>query len=107
MRRSVGFTKKVKEGFALTELGKMFLETSSSSERTVVIVEQLLKRPTFRSLIQNLIKTNYALEAISNKEISAAIEKNTILTKGTPERRTSTVKSWLKWLLKNWDPNNL
>jgi len=67
----------------------------------------MLKKPTFRSLIQHLIQTNYDLDAISNEKIAAAIGKNTILSKGTPDRRASTVRSWLRWLLKNWKPNNL
>lgn len=45
--------------------------------------------------------------SIANKEKLAAIGRNTILSKGTPERRMSTVRSWLRWLLKNWNPNNL
>jgi len=84
----------------------MSLEIDFSPERTVLIIEQLLKRPTFRSLIQRLVRADYNLESISNEEISAAIEENTILSKGTPDRRASTVRSWLRWLLKNWNPNN-
>ena len=87
--------------FVLTNLGRTFLSITSPSERTTILIKQLLKRPVFRELIKKLIDVKYNLDSISNDEISKAIEKNTLLTGDTPLRRASTVRSWLRWLLRN------
>ncbi|MBT7073829.1 MAG: hypothetical protein HN922_02850 [Anaerolineae bacterium] len=99
--RYLGFLKKDNARFKLTKLGKAFVEIRSPSEKTTVIIKQLLKRPTFRKAIQNLFDKNYKLDKINNTEISSIIANNTILTGSTPARRASTVRKWLSWILQN------
>jgi len=99
--RYLGFLEKDENKYALTELGKILLDTKIASERTLLIFRQLLKRPTFREAIHLLFTKNQDLDLITNDEISQLLEKYTLLTGSTPPRRASTVRSWLAWIMLN------
>ncbi|ADI73574.1 conserved hypothetical protein [Methanohalobium evestigatum Z-7303] len=100
--RYLGFLTKTNNGeFRLTETGKKLAHSVYRSERNYIFLQQLLKRPTFHEIIISLKDYDFELSNLDDNLISSIISKHTSLTSGTPKRRASTVKSWLKWIVKN------
>ena len=89
--------------FELTDLGLKLLNCDSRVQRNLVVLKQLLKKPTFNESIVSLSKNKLDVESLSKNQIAMSIEMHTELTKDTPLRRTSTVLSWLRWICKNMD----
>jgi hypothetical protein len=87
--------------FALTQLGKEFVQLETLAKRTEMLITQLLTRPTFRTALNLLVENNLALERIDKKDIEKIIQSHTHLARVTQDRRASTVRSWLKWILDN------
>lgn len=101
----LGYIKKEKsvsgDGFSLTALGKHFLNIQSSNERTRNIIVRLIEKPSFNKIITLLVERGYDLKNITDNEISSIIENITGLGLITADRRASTARNWLHWLLIN------
>ena len=97
----LGLLQREDQGFGLTTIGTKFLHTRSRALRNAIVVRQLLLRPTYRAIFQQLQQENFALDRLSNGQIAATIEAHTPLRGSTPGRRAQTVRSWLTILLRN------
>lgn len=98
----LGFLDKTSRGkFELTKTGHVLIDCNHRVKRNELLLNQLLKRPTFSELVSNLKYTGLDIESLDTDTIAKIIEKHTPLTGTTPKRRASTVKSWLKWVFKN------
>lgn len=99
--RYLGFAKKKGVELEITELGSQFLGIKSPRERTLFIVTSLVRRTTFRKFFELLRANDWKLEALNDNIISEIIAGSTSLSKVTSDRRASTVRQWLKWVLSN------
>lgn len=97
----LGLLQRDGRAFKLTDTGTLFLQTRSRALRYEIVARQLLQRPTFRTIIEQLRCENFRLEQISNQQIRATIAAHTSLSGTTPLRRAQTVRSWLATLLRN------
>lgn len=98
----LGFAQRNGSRFELTALGKQFAAARALSVRTELILEQMLKRPTFRQLFAGLRMDTLDLREIGRPEIVAAIRQHaTNISESTIPRRASTVESWLRWVQRN------
>ena len=88
--------------FKLTHLGNEMANCNNRSQRNLILLKQLLKKPSFNELFKS-IKTGSGLQSINIHTIESVIRKNTTLTLNTPIRRASTVKSWLSWIYRNME----
>ena len=96
----LGLLEHREHTFSLSELGKSFLNLNIS-DRNKFIVQQLLKHPTFQQAFRLLLEKDLKVENISNTEIKSIIAEFTFLSAETISRRASTMRSWLKWIVKN------
>ena len=87
--------------FQLTSFGKQFLVLKLRAQRTKALVEQMATDPFLREVFQSLISNNFIEAQVSAQEIASLIEKHSSLTGTTPMRRASTIKNWLRWLIRN------
>jgi hypothetical protein len=99
--RYLGLLDRRGSQFALTDLGRQFMQIRSVPGKSRILIEQLLTRPTFRATFELLRQRGMELEAISNEEITSIIEQFRNLSGSTPLRRASTVRSWLGWIMEN------
>jgi hypothetical protein len=99
--RYLGLLEREDHRYVVTDLGRQFIQTRSIAEKSRLLIEQLLMRPTFRTTFELLLQRNLVLDAVSNDEIAAAIAQFTNLRGTTPGRRASTVRSWFGWILRN------
>jgi predicted transcriptional regulator len=100
----LGFIERTENSsgtFQLTELGKRLLDAMSRSERSDILLKQLLKKPTFNDIFIKLYQNDFDENILTKDFVASAIVKHTSLTGTTPTRRASTVISWFKWILKN------
>ncbi len=101
----LGFLERIEARsgkFKLTDIGNRVANCNNRSQRNLILLKQLLKKPSFNGLFKS-IKTKSDLQSISIDTIESVIRKNTTLTLNTPKRRASTVKSWLSWIYKNME----
>ena len=89
----LGFLKKNRNSYELTKSGKKILRANDNYKITVFIVE-LLKTPLIKSLVFNLKEEKISI--LLNK-----FQSFKKLSPSTKNRRTSTIKSWIKWLNNN------
>jgi len=97
----LGFVERASQLLELTAAGKSFAQIVSRSQRTKVLLEQMLKRPALRKSMELLMARGFDLKNIDNREIADIIQAETKLTGTTPLRRAATVKKWLKWMTLN------
>ena len=99
--RYLGLLDRTGQEYALTDLGGHLLETRSISQRTGMLVRQMITRPTFRKAFKLLIEHGFEVEAVAANDIAQVVEEFTDLSGSTPPRRASTVKNWLRWVVRN------
>ena len=99
--RYLGLLDREDGQYIVTDLGRQFAQTRSISGKSRLLIEQLLTRPSFRAAFELLQHRDLKLDTISNDDIAAAVERFTDLSGTTPGRRASTVRSWLRWILRN------
>ena len=104
--RILGFAKKSKGGYTLTEKGKEYLN-ASQIERRYMFSYALLSCEIIDMLIQYMGSLGKAVN-MSKDEISDFLVKHVrvpqsgdLMQRVTADRRASTVKAWLTWLKDN------
>jgi hypothetical protein len=97
----LGFVKRQGHQFVLTRLGEEFVQLETLAGRTEMLLSQLLSRPTFRAAFKLLAANSFVLESIGRTDVEKIIQSHTSLSGRTLRRRTSTVLSWLRWILDN------
>ncbi len=97
----LGLARRVDGGFLGTEAGLEFGHLRSRAARTSRLVAILIGIPTMREAIQLLVEKGFQLEKISKDALAALIRKRSGLSGSTPERRASTLRAWLGWIMGN------
>lgn len=87
--------------FELTPLGETLRRYNNRNQRNLLLLKQILAKPTFNTLLHDLIQLNCNLERLSLAHIADVIEANTTLSGDTLRRRASTVKRWFQWICDN------
>jgi hypothetical protein len=87
-----------------TELGKSLLSQPHRLNRTELLLKSLLRTSVFRQILVSLKQRNYDVDALQTDEIGDIIsDARPELVARTRERRASTVRAWLRWLVANCD----
>ena len=86
--RYLGFIKKEKQNYTLTDLGKKLSTNKSRKERNEILICQILKIDLFNEIISTLIKNDLKID---RNLIIKCLEKKG-LSGSTPARRFSTIK---------------
>ncbi len=84
--------------FKLTEQGEYIAKSENRSRRNLLLLKQMLKKPSFNEIIQLLEKNNQDLSTFTIEMIARIIQKHVELNDTTAKRRASTVIRWLKWI---------
>jgi hypothetical protein len=101
----LGLLKRVPDSteFELTREGEYLAKSENRSRRNLLLLTQMLKRPSFNEIIQLFESKDQDLSLL-NVDILAPIIQNYIkLNDTTARRRASTVMSWLRWMVNAMD----
>lgn len=99
----LGLLKRKDSKFSLTDLGLKLVNCSERRKRNQIVLEQMLKRPTFNESISYLANNEFDVDSINKNQIVSIIKRHTDYIESTSSRRASTVKAWLRWIDKNID----
>lgn len=97
----LGLLRRSEEGFALTAEGDAFHRLRSRPARTLALLEAMAGIPSLREALRLLADRKFRAEKIAAGELAAVVRAATGLGASTPERRASTVRAWLGWVMKN------
>jgi hypothetical protein len=97
----LGFLRRTGAAFAITEAGEAFNGLRSRAERTRVLVGRMAEIPSLRGAMRLLVERGLRAEKIAQAELAAIIRERTGLGASTPERRASTLRAWLVWIMGN------
>jgi hypothetical protein len=97
----LGLLRRGDDGFSLTPAGERFRQLRSRPARTLALLEAMLAIPSLREALRLLAERQFRAEKIATGELAAVVREATGLGASTPERRASTVRAWLGWVMKN------
>lgn len=97
----LGLLRRGESGFEATPEGIAFNALRSRAARTVALVERMLAVPSLREALRLLVERGYRAEKIAQRELAEVVRASTGLGASTPERRASTVRAWLGWVMRN------
>jgi hypothetical protein len=84
--------------FSLTREGEFIARSENRSRRNLLLLKQMLKRPSFNEIIRLFEVGNRDLSSLGIEVLAPIIQKHVELNETTAKRRASTVMSWLKWI---------
>lgn len=90
----------------ITRAGALLIHETRRDARNELILRQMLDRPVFRAAICKLRDYQFNLEKLSKKELVDLVAQRPDIGASTPDRRSSTVRAWLKWMLDNCQFHN-
>ena len=85
--------------FELTREGEYIAKSENRSRRNLLLLKQMLKRPSFNEIVQLFEAGNRNLSSLSVDVLAPIIQKHVTLNETTARRRASTVMSWLRWMV--------
>ncbi|NLZ26345.1 MAG: hypothetical protein GX884_02070 [Chloroflexi bacterium] len=94
----LGFIKRGDEVFELTEIGKELAQETSRAQRVLKIFNRMSKIRVLRPIIQQFLSNGMDEQSIDYSSFIRNLEEFYSLRKTTPQRRISTVKTWLIWI---------
>jgi len=101
----LGLLKRIPHSteFEITPHGGFIAKSENRSRRNLMLLKQMLKRPSFKEIIQLFESKNRDLSSVSVDMLAPIIQKHTGLNDTTARRRASTVMSWLRWMISAMD----
>ncbi len=93
----IGLVEKSAGLFKLTELGNEIVHFQNRENRNFQVVKAILKTRVFNDLVSLYLKQQNQMD---DQQIIKRLSEEG-LTGSTPQRRKSTVRSWLNWILSN------
>lgn len=91
----LGFAEKKEKKYVISEYGKRLLEMNHRN-RTLEIIKNILSHKSFYVAMKQIIDNNdFNVEEIAKYICDSRVELNI----ETAKRRTSTVISWIKWIV--------
>ncbi len=97
----LGLLKRVPSSveFSLTREGEYIAKSENRSRRNLLLLKQMLKRPSFHEIIRLFDSRNRDLSSLSVEVLAPIIQRHVELNETTARRRASTVMSWLRWMV--------
>ena len=97
----LGLLKRVANShdFELTREGEYIARSENRSRRNLLLLKQMLKRPSFNEIIHLFESENRELSSLTVDVLALVIQKHVELNETTARRRASTVMSWLRWMV--------
>ncbi|MFZ1897244.1 type II restriction enzyme [Methanoregula sp.] len=101
----LGLLKRVPSSteFELTREGEFIAKSENRSRRNLLLLKQMLKRPSFNEVIRLFESKNRDLSLLGVDVLAPIIQKHVELNETTASRRASTVMSWMRWVNNNMD----
>jgi hypothetical protein len=97
----LGLLRRGEDGFEATPEGAQFAALRSRGSRTARLIRSMLAVPSLRDAVALLVDREYRAEKIAPAELAGLIRARTALRDSTAERRASTVRAWLTWVMGN------
>jgi len=96
----LGLLKRIPDSteFELTREGGYIARSLNRSRRNLLLLMQMMKRPSFNEIIRLFDNKNRDLTSLHIDILAPIIQKHVSLNETTARRRASTVMSWLKWM---------
>jgi hypothetical protein len=96
----LGVLKRVTNShdFELTREGEYIARSENRSRRNLLLLKQMLKRPSFNETIRLFYAKNRDLASLSVAVLAPIIQKHVALNETTARRRASTMRSWMRWV---------
>lgn len=96
----LGLLKRIPDTteFELTREGGYIARSMNRSRRNLLLLMQMMKRPSFNEIIRLFESKNRDLTSLNVDILAPIIQKHISLNDTTARRRASTVMSWLKWM---------
>jgi len=96
----LGLLKRIPDSteFELTREGGYIARSMNRSRRNLLLLMQMMKRPSFNEIIRLFESKNRDLTSLNVDILAPIIQKHISLNDTTARRRASTVISWLKWM---------
>jgi len=97
----LGLLKRVPDSteFELTREGEYIAKSENRSRRNLLLLTQMLKRPSFNEIIRLFESKDRDLTLLNVDILAKIIQTHTGLNDTTARRRASTVMSWLRWMI--------
>jgi hypothetical protein len=97
----LGLLKRIPHSaeFELTHEGEYIARSENRSRRNLLLLKQMLKRPSFNEIIRLFESKNGDLALLNIDMLVPIIQKYIELNDTTARRRASTVMSWLRWIV--------
>jgi len=101
----LGLLKRIPDSFEfeLTREGEYIVKSENRSRRNLLLLKQMLKRPSFNEIIRLFESKNRDLGLLNKDMLAPIIQKHIELNDTTARRRASTVMSWLRWMNDNME----
>lgn len=96
LKRTANFSE-----FLLTNEGKSILNSEKRNQRNIILLQQILKKPTFNEIIRTAYDNSRIIENINTDLVVNIIQKHVNINDTTARRRSSTVLRWIKWINDN------
>jgi len=85
--------------FALTENGEKIARSGDPSQRNLLLLKEMLKKPSLYAIIALFEKNNRDSSSLNIDILTSIIRKYRLeLNSNTGRRRASAVKNWLRWI---------
>jgi len=96
----LGLLKRIPHSteFELTREGEYIAKSENRSRRNLLLLKQMLKRPSFNETLKLFDYGNRVLTILNIDILSQIIQRHVELNETTARRRASTVMSWLRWV---------
>jgi hypothetical protein len=97
----LGLLKRVPHSteFELTREGGFIAKSENRSRRNLLLLKQMLKRPSFNEIIRLFESENRVVSSLNVDVLAPVIRKHVQLNETTARRRASTVMSWMRWMV--------
>ena len=89
--------------FELTREGEFIANSQNRSQRNLLLLKQMLKKPSFNEIIHLFVSKNYDIALLNTDMRAPIIQRHISLNETTAKRRASTVLSWLRWMKNNME----
>jgi len=84
--------------FELTLAGEFIANSQNRSQRNLLLLKQMLKKPSFNEIIRLFVSRNQDITLLNTELLASVIQRHVPLNETTAWRRASTVMSWLSWM---------
>lgn len=93
----IGLVQKRNSLYLLTDLGREIVQITNRRNRNLMLIKAIVRTRLFNDLMKLYFQQN---ENIDDNQILFRIAREG-LTGTTPNRRKSTIKAWLQWIVSN------